>query len=304
MPEYPVVAACRQFGRMSHLKRQAVGADADAISRIRALLPGLQPSDAKVAHAVLDDPRGTIYRSVTEVAEQAGTAASTVVRAAQALGYQGFQDLKLAIARQEGDLGELDLATDNDSPAAVLRSVTAAGAQAVRDAGALVDGQQFADAADGIHRAGRVLFVGVGTSAPLAQDAGYRFRTIGIDAEAPADVHVQHVAASLLHPGDVCFAISHSGASQEPVATLSAARDAGASTIVMSSFARSPLAELADAILVAGTREVSFRLEGITSRLAHSAVLDALLVAVAHRDPPRSRRVLELYAAALTEHRF
>ena len=85
---------------------------------------------------------------------------------------------------------------------------------------------------------------------------------------------------------------------------VEAAKDAGAQTILITSFLRSPLSEVADIVLTAGSREVSFHLEAVASRLAHLAVIDALLVAVAELDHQRSERALDLYADVVAEHRF
>ena len=149
----------------------------------------------------------------------------------------------------------------------------------------------------------RVLFLGVGTSAPLCQDAAYRFAAIGVIDEAPADVHVQHVLARVLHRRDVCVTVSHTGSTRETL-EAGAAASAGATTVAITSFARSPLTELVDHVIVAGTREVAFQLEAMASRLAHLALLDALLVAVADRDEARSEAALELYTDVLGEHRL
>jgi DNA-binding MurR/RpiR family transcriptional regulator len=191
-----------------------------------------------------------------------------------------------------------------EGPLAVLQQVTAAGAQTVRDAGALVDPDAFAAAVDALSQARRVLVLGVGTSAAVAQDAGYRFRTVGLQAEAPADSHVQHVAARLLGEGDVCLSISHTGSTRETVGAVESAAAAGATTIAITSFVRSPVTDVATISLTAGTRELSFRLEAMASRLAHMAVVDALLVAVAERDPERAQAALDVYADTLTDHRY
>jgi RpiR family transcriptional regulator, carbohydrate utilization regulator len=149
-----------------------------------------------------------------------------------------------------------------------------------------------------------VLMVAVGTSAPLAQDAAYRFLTLGVSASAPLDVHTQHVAAGLLGKEDVCLAVSHSGATVETVNTVEAARDAGATTIAITSYAQSPLTQLVDMLLVAGGPEMSFRLEAMASRLAHMTVLDALYVAVALTSQERARVHLDATADVLAKHRY
>lgn len=269
-------------------------------ARIEAAAPSLGPGDAKVTQLLLEQPEAVIYQSVSEVADGAKTSTATVVRFAQKLGFKGFHELKLALAQELAAFEQQPV----DGRSSILERVASAGAQSIRDAAALVDMESFEAAAAILDSARRVLWVGIGTSAPLAQDAAYRFRAIGIDSEAPADAHVQHVAGRLLAPDDACVAISHTGSTRETLEVVTAAGSAGAPTIAITSFLHSPLTELVDVFLTAGSRELGFRLEAMASRLAHMAVLDALLVSVAEKDEERSSRALDLYADVLTEHRY
>jgi RpiR family carbohydrate utilization transcriptional regulator len=282
------------------------GSRRQVLPRIRAQLSSLQPSDARVAQLIIDEPDAVIYQSVSELAEAAGTSTATVVRCAQKLGFRGFHHLKLALAQERAafDGPGREPETAADPRVAVLEQVTRAGAETVRDAGALVAPEAFDAAVTAIAEARRVLFVGVGTSGPLAQDAAYRFSAIGLLAEAPSDMHVQHVLARLLGPEDVCVAVSHSGSTRETLTVTEAAGLSGATTVAITSFAPSPLSDLADHTIVAGAREVSFRLEAMASRLAHLALLDALLVAVASRDEARAQAALGVYADVVGEHRY
>jgi RpiR family carbohydrate utilization transcriptional regulator len=116
-------------------------------------------------------------------------------------------------------------------------------------------------------------------------------------------VHVQQVVARLLTDQDVCVIVSHSGSTRETLAAATAAGEAAATTVAITSFAMSPLTEIVDHVVVAGTRELSLRLEAMASRLAHLALLDALLVAVAGRDLRRADAALELYTSVLGDHR-
>lgn len=279
---------------------------ASVLALIRSRLPELQRSDVRVARVLLDQPEVVPYRSVTEIAELAETSTATVVRCAQKLGFGGFHDLKLALAREHATFraGLAEAPADVDPRTAVLHQVVNAGAETVRDAAGLVAPAAFAASVAALAGAARVLFVGVGTSAPLAQDAAYRFSAIGVRADAPADVHVQHVQARLLGADDVCVAISHTGSTRETLEAATAATAAGATTIAITSFARSPLTDLVAHSIVAGSREMPFRLEAMASRLAHLALLDALLVAVAARDEDRAQATLELYTDVLGVHRL
>ena len=138
--------------------------DRVASASIRALLPTLVPSEARVATLFLDQPGEIIHLSVTEMAALAGTSASTVVRCCQRLGFQGFQDLKIALAQEAlPAVARLQGAVEEgDPPATVLAKVVEAGADAIRSAVATVAPGAFERAIGALGAAGRVLVVGVG----------------------------------------------------------------------------------------------------------------------------------------------
>lgn len=87
------------------------------------------------------------------------------------------------------------------------------------------------------------------------------------------------------------------------MASVKAARDAGATTVAVTSFSRSPITEFAQVVLVAGGPETSFLLEAMTSRTAHLSVLDALFVAVAAGTRERANVALDATADVLSQHR-
>jgi DNA-binding MurR/RpiR family transcriptional regulator len=285
---------------------EANGRGTAILPKLRSLLPSFAAADRRVADIVLANPEAVIYLSISELAEESETAKSTIVRFCQQLGLRGFHELKLCLAQETAAISTHvgDDISETDSAAEILAKIVHADRQSLLDATATAAPASLESAVQLIGQASSVLFVGVGTSAPVTQDAAYRFRTIGIRAEAPADVHVQHVAASLLTSDDVCFAVSHTGSTRETLAAVAAAKEPGAATIALTSFARSPLTEIVDHVILAGGRETAFRLEAMASRLAHIAVLDALLVAVALADENRAERALALYTNALTEHRL
>jgi DNA-binding MurR/RpiR family transcriptional regulator len=269
-------------------------------------MPALTPSLQRIGQVILDQPTAIIHMTVSDLAERTGTSVATVVRFCQDIGLKGFADLKIRLAAESipPERGLHEDVTATDTPATVLDKILRSTAQAITDASGAIDAASFAQAVSVLTRAQRLLIVAVGTSSPLAQDAAYRFRTVGLDAEAPLDPHVQHVSARLLQPADACLAISHTGQTRETLASITAASQAGAATIALTSFDRSPLTEIAGTCLVAGSRETNFRVEAMSSRIVHSTVLDALYVAFCLADPQRAQTAQQLTAQALTEHRF
>jgi len=271
------------------------------LARVSGHLPPLQTAELRVAQLLLQQPARAIFCSVAELAELASTSGATVVRCAQKLGFKGFHELKTSLAEQlAGAVPPSTVAEATCDPRlAALAQVTAAGAATVRDAAALVDAAVFDASVRALDRARRLLVVGVGSSAALCQDAASRLTAIGLHVEAPADVHDQHVRARLLTAEDACLALSHTGATRETLSATRSAVDAGATTVGLVSFARSPLTELVDHAIVVGTHAVALELEPLATRLAHLALLDSLVVAVAHRDEQRTRSALARRAPAV-----
>lgn len=222
------------------------------------------------------------------------------------LGFNRFHDLKLALAtaRAAFERSAVELTSSQDPRLAALVQVIEAGARTVRDAAALVDPAAFESVVDAVSSAERVLFAGVGTSTPLTQDVAYRFSAIGIAAGAYPEVQRQHLQAVLLSPGDVCVAVRHTGSTRETLAVVQAGRRAGQATAAITSFARSPLTELADHVIVAGTRgcRLASRRWRAGSRISRRSTRCWCLWP--SREDARSRAALEAYTEMLGEHRF
>ena len=242
--------------------------------------------------------------TVSDLAAKSDTSIGSVVRFCQELGFRGFQDLKLAIA---GD-GAISISGQSSEvatePLGALRAVLASSARAVVEAENTLDLESFEIAATSLASARSVLIVGIGTSAPLVADTAYRLRMIGVRSESLVDAHAQHVAASFCAPEDVCLAISHTGQTRETLETVETAKLAGATTIAVTSFFRSPLTDLCDLSLVAGAAETYVRVEAMASRFAHLAILDGLCAAITTLEPQRSDIASHRSSDIITAHRL
>ena len=85
---------------------------------------------------------------------------------------------------------------------------------------------------------------------------------------------------------------------------LTAAKKAGARTITLTSFYRSPITTLAEINLIAGSKETNYRVEAMSSRIVHTTVLDALFVAVSLQNPVASSEAQERTSKAVASHRL
>ena len=278
----------------------------NALARIRTRLSGLSPSGREIARLVLEQPDAIVRMTVTELAEASGVSEGSVINFCQQLDMSGFQQLKLSLAQevvQPVQYIHEDLNRDDD-PEAVCRKVFHSGIQALRDTLSVLDPQSVQEAVDIIRSAQRVEVYGIGSSAPIAEDAHYRMLRIGLDVKVVTDSHIQAISASQTGPDVAVLTISHSGATHETVAATRLAKEAGARTIVITNFARSPIQNYADVRLFTMARETRFRTEAMTSRIAQLCVLDALIAALALADYDRATETLKHTFEVLSIKRF
>lgn len=256
----------------------------EVIATIRSVLPSLLPTEQAVAAVLLERSAEIVELSSQQVAELAGASRATVVRTCQSLGFTGYQQLRVLLAR---DAGYRTPAVAPSAPAGSAGIVTQTFthiAGRVDDMVALLDADAVDRAVNALVAARRVVAVGNGLSAPLALDAAARLTSVGRAAEAPLDVIGQQITARLLSPDDVLLAISGSGSNASTLRTVGAASAAGATVIAVTAFVRSPIAQAAGISLVVTMPDLTFRDEiTLASRLPQAILIEGLVAAVTNR---------------------
>lgn len=278
----------------------------NALARIRAVLETLAPGARRIADYVLERPDDVLKMSVTELSEETQASEGSVINFCQRLGLSGFQQLKLSLAQEivrPVQFIHEDLEIGDDA-AVVCRKIFHSGIQALQDTLSVLDHTALAKAVETLRTARRIEVYGIGSSAPIADDAHYRMLRIGLDAKAVTDSHIQAISASRTDPGVAVLTISHSGATHETVMSTKLAKAAGARTVVITNYARSPIQAHADVVLFTMARETRFRTEAMMSRIAQLCVLDALIAALALADHDRATETLRSTFDTLSSKRF
>ncbi|MHA6692112.1 MurR/RpiR family transcriptional regulator [Devosia sp. A449] len=260
------------------------------LDRLAALKSGLPPAARRIADFIEANAQDVVHMSVTEVAEGANVSEGSVIGLCQQLGARGFQEVKLSLARdlvQPIQFIHEDLAR-GDSAATVIDKIFQSDMQALDDTRKALDAVALERAVQAIRQAKRVEVFGIGSAAPIAEDANYRLLRIGINSRAAVDSHVQAITASLAGPDVAVLTISHSGSTVETLTATRLAKEAGATTIAITNFGKSPLLAHSDIVLNTLARETQFRTEAMTSRIAQLAIIDTLIACLALTDYDRS----------------
>src|SRR5581483_6780237 len=188
------------------------------LARVRAGLPEFTGALSRVAELVLADPASAARSTIVELAEGSGTSLATVTRFCRALGFEGYAELRLAIAGETGRAARtggwtMDIGREiqpTDPLERVLGQIMASDTRAMHDTASLLDLREVERAADAIARASRVDIYGASGSALVGGEMQFCLHRIGIAAWAWTDVHNGLASSALLKPGDVALGISHS----------------------------------------------------------------------------------------------
>ncbi|MDR3535146.1 MAG: MurR/RpiR family transcriptional regulator [Acetobacteraceae bacterium] len=253
------------------------------LDRVRTIQASLPPAARRIAAFIAANAAEVVHMSVTELADRAGASEGSVVSLCRQVGAKGFHHLKLALARdlvQPVQFIHEDL-DRNDDVSTIVDKVFLSGVQALHDTLKVLDRTAVARAVELILAAERVELYGIGSSAPIVEDAHYRMVRIGINCKVVIDSHIQAISASLTGPKVAVITVSHSGSTHETVTAMRLAKESGAQTICITNYGKSPIQSYADVVLYTMARETEFRTEAMASRIAQLCIVDALIACLA-----------------------
>ncbi len=268
------------------------------IDIIREKYSALSTAERRVADYVLEHAAEVAPAPISETADQAEVSEATVVRFCRTLGYRGYLEFKFGLTYYLNDPTRVvhDEIQQNDTIGGIARKTILSGISALQHTLDILDEDALTQAVNTIDQARQTLLVGVGTSTPFVNDLYNKLLRLELNCTPVTDPYLQLMRIALVDERDVVVAMSHTGASVDPVNALRRAKEKGARTIAITGSAYSPLTNHADIVLLYGARET--RLEAVIARLALLAINDVLYMALAMRHLDRTnlneRRIWEL----------
>lgn len=266
--------------------------DVPFATRLELVRPSLLPSEATVADFMLRRAYFVVESKAQDVAETVGVARSTVIRTSQSLGYTGYTQCRVALARELAPKEE-EIAYGDDLLGRVRARADELGRSSATIVSALTQ-EVLATVVASLASAPRILCAANGFSAAVALDLSLRLAAMGLPSEFVSDFVAQQFTAAHLREGDCCVVVSASGQNRSTLRIAEIAREAGTTVIAICSFPNAPLTMIADHTLLAIPPQSSFRNElEQTSRVAHVVVAEALAALVIEHlgsDEVRARR--------------
>ncbi len=225
---------------------------------IRSHRAGMTPLHGRVADFVTRHPLHAATMGIEGLAEAAEVSVATINRFVRALGLEGFAQFRalgLASFRPLSPVEKLEAqaaasAQDDDLVAGSFHAVLAN----LRTARSVADASVVRRTADAITAADRVVFLGLGLSAPLVgllADMILPFCRAQLTLDGQGGQERMHRRAFHVGPGDLVMALTLPRYSQATIDHARAMRAQGATVVGITDALSSPLAPHADLLLLA-----------------------------------------------------
>ena len=284
--------AARESHKNGHLERKVWMTSLE--SRYAQAQSTLNSSRSNLIRGIMDHAEDNYFLSSRGLAKRYAVDKATIVRSIQALGYERYAEF--AADLRAHFVSRITPYTLMKTAAREKRSIAdqvehsfemdAHNLQALRSQLSAVEVVKLAKR---IHRARRVMVVGVDFAASLSYLLAYGLVSLGYDAESPTGSagNLQQ-KVRLLGPKDLLIAISFGRCLRSTVDAVFRARENGVPTFGITDTDKTPIARFCDSFWIASIANPSFH----GSYVAPIAAMDALFVACAHIQPQRSLAVL------------
>ncbi|WP_415919570.1 MurR/RpiR family transcriptional regulator [Tateyamaria sp. SN6-1] len=257
--------------------------------RINGAYTGLSGKLQVAAKYVADNPVDIATRSLRAVAASSGVSPATFSRLARVLGYADYEQM-----REEGrEAVERKISPFSERAHALLETTSGQGTRTILERQAVacranidalqhtIDPDRLSAAVQKLHDARTVLLVGAKGSAGIIDYFGYmahwfkaNWKTVGRNGTELSP------ALSRLGPEDVVFALAKSPYARRTIAALKVARDAGATTVVITDSRTSPALQFSDFGFVTSTESPQFFSSYAATLVLMEAIISLLLARV------------------------
>ena len=232
---------------------------------LRAKHDSLTKSGTIVADYLVQHAEDAQYLSISSLAKACGVAEATIFRFCRSLGFDGYNEMKIALAKANAMTVPVALKLEPGVDTQILCTHAYNTAiDALNGTRNALDPDAIDQAATLLQRARQVFCFGQGGSSLLASDIWARFATISTKFHTSGDSHMQAIAASLMGPEDVVLFVSYSGATRDMMDTLRLAKDNGTA--------------LADVVLLCGAKESPLDSGSMPVKLAVLFVANVLVL--------------------------
>ncbi|PAB61172.1 MurR/RpiR family transcriptional regulator [Anaeromicrobium sediminis] len=238
-----------------------------------------------IAQYIINEYDKAAFMTASKLGNKVGVSESTVVRFANALGYDGYpqlqKELQELVKTKLTTVQRLEMSKDYKDGGTVLKKVLKADMDNIRHMIDELDDKLFQSVIDKILEADRVYIVGLRSSSTLAEYLGFYLNLV-LDNVRVVRLGVSDVFEQILRvkEGDLVIGISFPRYSKITLNALNYTKEQGATIVGLTDSKVSPITEIADYTLTARSNMASF----VDSLVAPLSLINALIVALGMKE--------------------
>ena len=249
-------------------------------------------AEKKVADYVLSNPQQTVEFNVSQLAKASGVSDATVVRMCHHIGYAGYYQFRITLSRDLGrqQYSSLVRAEEGDAVMKLFGEF----AEKMYAIGRRINVDVMRECTNLIKTCGQAHIMAVGNTSPMAQYMGFRLGRLGVRCTYNVAPEYFLNQVNLAKKEDILIAISQSGLSKQIVQGMELGKEKDLKSIAITAYAQSPVADMADFVLLSSGEEEPFNYYKEYAHLNEMAVIDALLSFVTNEDLIKTRQADQL----------
>lgn len=255
------------------------------IAMIEEGMPTFSKGQKRIAGYILEHYDKAAYMTASKMGALVGVSESTVVRFAIELGFEGYPEMQKSlqelIRMKLTSVQRVEVTNSLIGEGDVLEKILVSDAEKIRRTLEEVDHDAFEAAVDKIVAAEKIYIIGVRSSSSLAGFLNFNFRMMFDNVKFVQTTSGSEMFEQIMsiNENDVMIAISFPRYSKRIVNAVEYAHNAGADVISLTDSHQSPIAGLADQLLLARSDLVSF----VDSLVAPLSIINAIIVAVSRK---------------------
>lgn len=256
------------------------------IIRIEEAKPMMTETELEIAHYILENKTEVIKASAQTLAKLTSTSPSAIVRFSKKIGYTGFPQLKIELAKDLVNAStEFDNLLDPDeSIEELVQKVHRSNISTIEKTYGLIDPLTIEKVAQQLIKAKSIHLFGIGGSGTVCEDFQHKLLRIGKTCIYYNDTHLQLTAVPNMTQEDCAFFISYSGKTKEMVTAAKWTKKLGVQSIAITQSPYNDLGKLVDTVITIPIEEKELRIGATSSRLSSLIVVDLLYYAIARQD--------------------
>ncbi len=255
------------------------------INNIQAQYPRFSKGQKLIAKYILENYDKVAFMTACKLGDIVGVSESTVVRFANALGYSGYPKLQAAlqelIKNKLTTVQRVEMAKEYNDDSTILNKVLKSDIDNIKTTMDEIDIKAFEESANKLLKAKKIYVIGMRSSFVISQYLGFYLNIIHDNVQIirmdMGDAFEQIVRVG---KDDVVLAISFPRYSKKSYQVVSYAKEKGAHIISLTDSVFSPVASIADNVLLVKSNMASF----VDSLVPALSVANALIISVGMKE--------------------